>query len=79
MDIMASGGFLLSNYQKELEEFFIPDHDFVYFEDEKDLLDKLHFYLAHDTQRNQIASSGFQKMKENFSYEIQIKKMLSFL
>lgn len=36
-DILGCGGFLLSNYQPELCEYFTPDVDFVYFNDMDDL------------------------------------------
>ena len=42
IDILGCGGFLLSNYQPELCEYFTPDVDFVYFEDPDDLAEKSH-------------------------------------
>ena len=40
LDILGCGGFLLSNYQPELCEYFTPDVDFVYFNDMDDLEQK---------------------------------------
>ncbi len=71
LDIMGAGGFLLSNYQPELAEFFVPGEDFVYFENEQDLLDKIQYYLEHDDERKQIAYNGWQKVQQFFSYETQ--------
>ena len=79
MDILGAGGFLLSNFQSELVDAFVPEQDFVYFEDEKDLLDKIQFYLTHEQERMKIAAHGFQTIRENYSYEIQIQKMLSYI
>ena len=76
MDIMANEGFLLTNYQGDfLLENFIPDEDFVYFEDEKDLLKKIDYYLAHDEKRSSIAHNGRNKIKEYFSYRICFEKI----
>lgn len=71
LDIMGAGGFLLSNYQPELAEFFVPDEEFVYFENEQDLLEKIQYYLEHDDERKRIAYNGWQKVQQFFSYETQ--------
>lgn len=75
MDIMGAGGFLLSNYQPELAEFFVPDEEFVYFESEADLLNKIQYYLSHENERKQIAYNGWHKIQEYFSYETQFTKI----
>lgn len=76
IEIMAAGGFLLSNFQKDYLMFFEPDKDFVYYEDEYDLLEKCGFYLEHDTARTKISRSGYNKVKEFFSYEAMLKNIL---
>ena len=48
MDIMGAGGFLLTNFQADLLDYFIPDEDFVYYEDQNDLIKKVDYYLEHD-------------------------------
>ena len=79
LDIMGCCGFLLSNYQPELAEYFEPDKDFVYFEDQNDLLEKTRYYLSHDAERAAIASSGWKKVQEHFSYPMQVSKMLQII
>ena len=76
LDILGCRGFLLSNYQPELVEYFTSDKDFVYYEDMFDALDKADFYLKHDTLRTQIAQNGYQRVKECFNYPKQIKEIL---
>lgn len=76
IEIMGSGGFLISNFQKDYLMYFEPDKDFVYYEDERDLLDKCAFYLKHDTARNKIAISGYNKIKEFFTYDVMLKNIL---
>lgn len=71
IDIFASGGFLLSNYQPELCEYFSPGIDFVYFEDFNDMAKKADYYLTHEEERNQIAYNGWKKASELFSYKKQ--------
>ena len=56
--------------------FFEPDKDFVYYEDEKDLVDKCRFYLEHEYERLQITRNGYEKVKEFFSYEVLLQNIL---
>ena len=77
MDIMASGGFLLTNYQEDLLRHFTPDEDFVYYEDQNDLLAKIDYYLSHDKERNEIAENGHRKVKENYSFDIILRNILN--
>lgn len=76
MDIMGNGGFLLTNYQEELFEYFEPDKDFVYYEDYEDLLDKMEYYLAHDDERRQIAANGCAKVRSEHTMQKRIESIL---
>lgn len=79
IDILGCGGFLLSNYQQELCEYFIPEEDFIYFEDFSDMQQKAAYYLSHESERQEIAYNGYQKATQNFSYTAQVRRMLSML
>lgn len=76
MDIMGAGGFLLTNYQQDLCDYFIPDEDFVYFEDEKDLLKKIDYYLEHDEIRKRIAECGHEKVKKEHDFKTCFSRMI---
>ena len=67
-DIMGNGGFLLTNYQEDMLEFFEPDVDFVYYEDQKDLICKIDYYLEHETKRQEIALNGYEKIKAHHNF-----------
>lgn len=79
LDIMGAGGFLLSNYQPELAEYFTPGDDFVYFESDEDLLNKIDYYLTHDAEREGIARNGWKKIQSAFSYEKSLQTIFSHL
>jgi len=66
---MGAGGFLLSNYQADFLDYFIPDEDFVYYESEEDLCEKVEYYLSHEAKRKEIAHNGHEKVKQNHSFE----------
>lgn len=69
MDIMGAGGFLLTNFQADFLDYFIPDEDFVYYESEEDLIEKVNYYLSHEKERLEIAHNGHEKVKKNHSFE----------
>ena len=75
-DLMACGGFVLSNYQSEIPEIFVPDEDIVLYDSIPDMLAKIDYYLAHDDERKQIAKNGYEKVKEYHSYDVRIVTML---
>ncbi len=68
LDIMGSGGFLLSNYQPELAEYFVNEKEVVMYESLEDAVEKAGFYLQHDTIRKKIAENGYRKTTECFNY-----------
>lgn len=78
LDIMGCAGFLLTNYQPELAEYFEPGRDFIYYDSVEDLVQKAGYYLSHDEEREAIAKSGYQQVQRLFSYETQLSKMLDF-
>jgi spore maturation protein CgeB len=79
LDIMGCGGFLLSNYQPELDAYFTNGQDYVYFESRADLLQKADYYLAHPKERSEIAANGLARIASDFSYAHQIGQMFDML
>ena len=76
-DIMGSGGFLLSNFQADFLDFFIPGEDFVYYESKEDLLQKVDYYLRHEEERQAIARSGHDKVAAEHTYRHRIREIFS--
>ncbi len=75
-DLMGCGGFVLSNYQAEIPDHFVPDEDIVLYDSIPDMLGKIEYYLEHEDERMQIAKNGYEKVKEFHSYDVKLKKML---
>lgn len=79
MDIMGSGGFLLTNYQADFWDYFFPNEDFVYYEDKEDFILKICYYLHHDCERTQIAQNAFGKMQDFHTFSHRVKTILNTL
>ena len=76
LDILACGGFLLSNYQPEIAEYFEENKEVVFYYSLDDLKEKIEFYLEHDKDRNNIALAGCVAVKERFDFRKQLKELL---
>ena len=68
LDIMACGGFVLTNWQPEIEEYFSDGQDIVSFRSLEECIDKITYYLDHETERQMIADAGQRRVQEKFEY-----------
>lgn len=76
-DILGSGGFLLSNYQADFLDDFVPGEDFVYYESKEDLINKIDYYLTHEEERIAVATNGHDKVAANHTFRHRVRDMLS--
>ena len=76
LDIMASGGFLLSNYQQELVEYFSAGEEMDVYTSIEDALEKCHFYLEKDELRKQIALKGRERVLAEHNMTDKIVTMI---
>ena len=79
LDIMASGGFLLSNWQPELAEHFADGESLAFYGSEEEMLDKAGWYLEHDDERRKIAQRGKEHIMKEYTYEAAFRMMLKRL
>lgn len=74
-DVLGCGGFLLSDYQAELADYFQSEKHLSVFEDTEELLDKAAFYLAHDEIRQNIAAKSQKLVCTNHTWDIRLSQM----
>ncbi len=75
-DILSCGGFVLTNYQPEIEACFVPGEDMAVYGSLEEMVYLAKYYLSHDKQRIEIAACGYESLKRNYTYEIQMGKMM---
>lgn len=78
-DVLAVGGFLLTNYQPELEDYFVIGEDLEVFHDLKELDEKVAYYMAHEEERVRIGINGYKKVRELHTYEKRMEKILNII
>lgn len=76
-DVLACGGFLITNYQAELPELFEIGKEIEAYSSIDELKEKCAYYLSHDEERQQIAENGFRRSQEVHTCAARIKQMLS--
>lgn len=75
-DVLGCGGFLLTNYQTEIPEYFTIGEDLDVFYDAEDLCQKVAYYLEHEKERAQIAQKGKEKVAQFHTYTQRVAQML---
>lgn len=76
LDVLACEGFLLTNYQPEIAEYFVDGEELVMYSDFNDMYAKIDYYLAHEEERQRIAHAGYLKVKEQFNYDVGVGKII---
>lgn len=75
LDIMVCGGFVLTNRQPEITEYFGDAQEIVTFGSMEECLDKITYYLEYEEERRAIATAGQRRVQEIFGYREGLIKL----
>ena len=64
-EIPACGGFMLHQWTELVEQYFTEGIEAEYFRSYEECVDKVRFYLAHESSRNSIARAGYEKVQSS--------------
>lgn len=76
-DILACGGFVMSNYQSEIPEYFEIGVDLETYSSEEELVEKCSYYLNHEDERRQIAENGKNKALQQHTLEQRLRELVA--
>lgn len=76
-DVLSCGGFLISNYQEEIPEQFSAGQDIVLYSSIEECLELCRYYLEHDSERKEIAASGYETLCRYHTYKIRLAQMIT--
>jgi len=68
-EVTGCGSFLLTEHFENLNNFFEIGKEIETFHNEKDLIDKIRYYLEHPEQREIIAQKGKERCLKQYSME----------
>ncbi len=76
-DVMASGGFLLSEYRPAYERIFRIGEELDCFRTPEELSEKIGYYLDHAELRREIAERGRRRVLEEHTVSHRMEQLLS--
>lgn len=75
-EVPGCGSLLLTQDSEELKEYFIPGKEIATYKDAKDATGKIKLYLNNETERENIAKAGYNKVIRCHTYEKRLKGLL---
>ena len=78
-EALCSGSLLLTDSAVGLEEFFHNKTHLVIYKDEKELIEKIRFYLDHPELSVEIGEQGRNEVLKKHTYDHRIQKMMKIL
>ncbi|MCR4584381.1 MAG: glycosyltransferase [Lachnospiraceae bacterium] len=77
LDIMGCNAFMISSYQPELAEYFVPGEEVVMYASIEEAVELADYYFKHEEERKQIAKRAYEIVRKNFNYAGRVGKLLS--
>ncbi len=66
-EVCLAGGFLLTEHFPGIENDFELDKEIVCFHDTEEMIDKITYYLSHETERRAIAQAGWKRASSEYT------------
>ena len=78
-EVMAAGGFLLTEDIPTLHELFEDGKHLVTYRDADDMVEKARYYIDNPREREKIAAAGQEAVLRGHTYTHRIREMLGIL
>jgi hypothetical protein len=75
--VMGAGGFLLTEYTKDLEELYDIGNECETYTTIKECDEKIKYYLSHEQERLTIAENGYNITHKNHTYINRMKSVIN--
>jgi len=76
LDIASTGSVFLTNYNKNVQDFFDCDIQYLMFKSENDLLEKTDYFLKTKEVRVLVGNDLFESIYNKHTYEHRMKEFL---
>jgi len=76
-DVLACGGFLLAEYSEGLKDLFELGEELVCYRNQKELIELVGYYLAHQNEAQAIAERGKARVESDHTIQQRLAQMLT--
>ncbi len=76
---LGCGSFYMCQHVDGIEDVFEPEREIVTFSSERDMIDKIKYYLEKDNLRMKIAQAGQRRVLKEHTYKIRIRQMIEII
>ncbi len=70
-----SGALYCTGYSDELAELFDPEKELITYHDEGELVEKVKFYLSHESEAEKIRLAGYQRALNDHTYQRRFEQL----
>jgi spore maturation protein CgeB len=70
---------LLTNYTPGLETLFNIGTNIVTYSDKNDMIDKINYYIKHDSERKEMVQRGYDHVKKNHTYVNRVEQLIDII
>ena len=76
-DVLGCGGFLITNYQSDLSDCFVPGEHLLVYSSPEELYELVRYYREHDKERIEIARNGYEEVRDHHNYIVRVGQMIT--
>lgn len=74
-EITGAGAMLLTSFQENVQDLFEIDREVITYQSPQELLEKINYYLSHQTELEKIAERGMQRTLKDHSFNNRAKEL----
>jgi len=78
-EIAACNSFQLTDYRKDLDKFYEIGSEIIVFKDERDLIDKIEYYLSNPYERERISYNSYLRTISKHTYVCRLSQILNVI
>lgn len=75
LDIIGCNSLVLTNYQKDLDEYFKDGENILIYNSTEEALDKSRYYVKNYSVAKKIREKSFETVMKHFTYDERLKKI----
>jgi spore maturation protein CgeB len=76
---VGCGAFYLCRHVEGIEEVLEPGKEIATFHSDEEMLERIKYYLSHDSLRMKIAQAGQERILRDHTYEVRTRQMIKII